>query len=143
MPTATSSSLARAATGCTSALLPVVLRFVETLRGAGGVPGPVTTGPSGTILTASGQGLQRVLGDGTAQRVVAHWPRGRGPHRRFFPAFGLGVAAEPDGQVFVDTDSFDSFPDQGLLAGSRAGGSAGCGPSRSSGGNASSQYRYP
>ena len=92
------------------------LRFVENLRGQGGLTGSLASAPDGTVVSASNRGLQRLRPDRVPGTVQARWPSSCGPHHvPFSPLFGVGVAIGPAGQVYVDTDAGDAVPDQGLL----------------------------
>jgi hypothetical protein len=92
------------------------LRFIENLRAQGGFWSSLAAAPNGMVVTASGQGLQWVGPDGKARPLRAKWPRVHGPHHvAFYPAFGVGVAVGPQGQIYVDSDPGDTFPNQGLL----------------------------
>lgn len=99
------------------------LRYVEVLRAQGGSPGALAfDAADGTVLAASGLGLRRVAGSGEPQPLTVRWPRGSSHWPVFDPAFGNGVSVGTRGQIYVDTDFGDSFPDQGLLEVASSGG---------------------
>lgn len=89
------------------------LRFVEVLRAQGGAPGSVAPAPDGTMVAANGLGLQRLGTSGHPTGVRADWPSHVGRFT-FYPGFGAGVAVGTGGQIYVDTDSRDAMPVQGL-----------------------------
>lgn len=91
------------------------LRFVEVLRAQGGAPGSVAPAPGGTVVAAYGLGLQRVGPTGHPTPVRADWPSHVGRiDTSDAGGFGVGVAVGANGQIYVDTDSGDAFPVQGL-----------------------------
>ncbi len=108
------------------------LRFVEVLRGDGaGFWGSLATDRAGTVIGIDNSGVQILSGSGHAKPLTADpkqlqlalnralTPRtkasgsGAGPH--YFIG-GYGIAAAPNGTIYVDQDGGTFSPDSGILA---------------------------
>jgi hypothetical protein len=107
-------------------------RFVEVFRGDGaGFWGALATGPTGTVIGIDNSGVQILSGSGHAKpltddpkqlqlalnRALEPRPKasGSGPHTYYFRG-GYGIAAAPNGTIYVDQDSGIWSLDSGILA---------------------------